>query len=456
MSTTRKRKVLSLEQKLEVCRLVESGESFRKIAESFGVGPPKIVCSDNQSSIVLYIPSLETGLLSAQGITCNGYKIKFQDDTCLITYQKEVVAEAKLDGSLFMLKRKLQMDTTLSVHTHACLHKWHRRMGHRDSEAVRRLNKEQLVNGIEICECDAENDCEICLTAVDRIKDYVATLHTRFGRNPVTLRTDNGREYINQRLRNFLSEKGIAHLFSAPYTKTKWCSRKEERFFSLNGEGTLLGRSGVHGSISTKSAPRPKYFQDTIPALDWNQTQQSGQQGIGYGGTTKGYRLLNPTTNEIWISRSVKIIEDDSHMKSESAVPKGAIEQSREYEDTPKLPKKEVNVNIEDIFGPQQEESTDKGESTKEGIETPTLRCSRRINKGGSNETANPKTEKWIAGAEEEKGIIELKCCPSDKMMADSLTKPVCKQKTESFAKKVGLEGYGQENEKGCWRKAFS
>ncbi|KRX49439.1 Jerky protein [Trichinella sp. T9] len=37
MSTTRKRKVLSLKQKLEVCILVERGELLRKIAESFGV-----------------------------------------------------------------------------------------------------------------------------------------------------------------------------------------------------------------------------------------------------------------------------------------------------------------------------------------------------------------------------------------------------------------------------------
>ncbi|KRY32488.1 hypothetical protein T01_15629 [Trichinella spiralis] len=37
MSTTIKRKVLSLEQKLEVCRLVENSESLRKITESFGV-----------------------------------------------------------------------------------------------------------------------------------------------------------------------------------------------------------------------------------------------------------------------------------------------------------------------------------------------------------------------------------------------------------------------------------
>ncbi|KRX58059.1 Tigger transposable element-derived protein 2 [Trichinella sp. T9] len=38
MFTTRKRKVLSLEQNLELCRLVKTGESLRKIAENFGVG----------------------------------------------------------------------------------------------------------------------------------------------------------------------------------------------------------------------------------------------------------------------------------------------------------------------------------------------------------------------------------------------------------------------------------
>ncbi|KRX68545.1 hypothetical protein T09_3302 [Trichinella sp. T9] len=54
------------------------------------------------------------------------------------------------------------------------------------------------------------------------------------------------------------------------------------------------------------------------------------------------------------------------------------------------------------------------------------------------------------------KGILEVKYCPSEDMIADNLTKPVCKQQIESFTKKVGLEGYGLENEKGCWRKAFS
>ncbi|KRY11636.1 hypothetical protein T12_17062 [Trichinella patagoniensis] len=76
----------------------------------------------------------------AQRITNNGYKIMFQDYTCLISYQKEVVVEAKLDGSLFKLKQKRQIDTALCVHTYACLH---RRMGHRDPEAIRKLNKKK-------------------------------------------------------------------------------------------------------------------------------------------------------------------------------------------------------------------------------------------------------------------------------------------------------------------------
>ncbi|KRY12850.1 Retrovirus-related Pol polyprotein from transposon TNT 1-94 [Trichinella patagoniensis] len=52
-----------------------------------------------------------------------------------------------------------------------------------------------------------------------------------------------------------------------------------------------------------------------------------------------------------------------------------------------------------------------------------------------------------------EKGILEVKYCPSEEMIADNLTKPVCKQQIKNFTKKVGLEDYGQENEKGCWEK---
>ncbi|KRX16467.1 Jerky protein [Trichinella nelsoni] len=41
--TTRKRKVLSLEQHLDVCRLVERGEWLRKITESFRIGLSTVI-----------------------------------------------------------------------------------------------------------------------------------------------------------------------------------------------------------------------------------------------------------------------------------------------------------------------------------------------------------------------------------------------------------------------------
>ncbi|KRX38752.1 Retrovirus-related Pol polyprotein from transposon TNT 1-94 [Trichinella murrelli] len=367
----------------------------------------------------------------AQRITNNGYKIMFQDDTCLTSYQKEVVAEAKLDGSLFKLKQKHQIDTALSVHTYACLHKWHRRMGHIDPEAIRKLNREQLANSIDIRKCDAENDCEICLTgkmtltpftkvanrakkqielihsdicgpmptatpsdhrymmtliddysrftvvyllktkdeAVDRIKDYVATLHTKFGRNPATLRTDNGRE-----------EKGIEHQFSAPYTPQQngaaerknralvemaKCMLTDAKLPERFWDETVCTAAYLQNRLPSRSILKTPFELGTgikpnvdhirifgskaysyIPKQKRRKWDNKAREGVivGYGGTTKGYRLLNPTTNETWISRSVKIIEDDSHIKNESAVPKGAIERSREYEDIPKLLKKEDNV----------------------------------------------------------------------------------------------------------------
>ncbi|XP_003381516.1 putative copia protein [Trichinella spiralis] len=254
--------------------------------------------------------------------------------------------------------------------------------------------------------------------AVDRIKDYVATLHTKFGRNPVTLRTDNGREYVNQRLRNFLGEKGIEHQFSAPYTPQQngVAERKNRALVEMAkcmmtdaklpkrywGEpvctAAFLQNRLPSRSISktpfelwTGNKPNVDHIRIFgyktycyIPKQKRRKWVNKAREGVivGYGGITKGYRLLSPTTNEIWISRSGKIIEDYSHMKNESAVPKGAIERSREYDDIPKLLKKEDNVIIEDIFGPTQEELSGEVEPIKDGIEASTLRRSRRINKG--------------------------------------------------------------------------
>ena len=42
------------------------------------------------------------------------------------------------------------------------------------------------------------------------------------------VRSDNGLEFQNTNVEEFLDEEGIKHEFSAPYTSTKWHCRKEE------------------------------------------------------------------------------------------------------------------------------------------------------------------------------------------------------------------------------------
>ncbi|KAL1234489.1 Copia protein [Trichinella spiralis] len=163
--------------------------------------------------------------------------------------------------------------------------------------------------------------------AVDRIKDYVATLHTKFGQRywgePVCTAAF---------LQNRLPSRSIS---KTPFEL--WTGNKPN-----------VDHIRIFGYNAYCYIPKQKRRK-------WVNKAREGVI-VGYGGITKGYRLLSPTTNEIWISRSGKIIEDYSHMKNESAVPKGAIERSREYDDIPKLLKKEDNVIIEDIFGPTQEE----------------------------------------------------------------------------------------------------
>lgn len=50
------------------------------------------------------------------------------------------------------------------------------------------------------------------------IEDYLAFVENKFSRKPKVLRTDNGKEYVNQHLRRILKTKGIEHQFTVVHT----------------------------------------------------------------------------------------------------------------------------------------------------------------------------------------------------------------------------------------------
>jgi hypothetical protein len=50
------------------------------------------------------------------------------------------------------------------------------------------------------------------------VRDYVPMVSNLFERKPKILWTDNGKEYANEELKQFLKKEGILHQFTVPYT----------------------------------------------------------------------------------------------------------------------------------------------------------------------------------------------------------------------------------------------
>lgn len=57
----------------------------------------------------------------------------------------------------------------------------------------------------------------------------------------------------------------------------------------------------VFGSKAYSLVPKQKRKK-------WDDKAEEGVL-VGYDGNTKGYRILDPNTNRVWISRLVRIIE---------------------------------------------------------------------------------------------------------------------------------------------------
>lgn len=150
------------------------------------------------------------------------------------------------------------------VHTHDCQHTWHRRFGHRNINDVQLLQDKNITSGIQIRDCGIREVCGCCtkgklaripfpktdasratrkldlvhtdlcgpmqtatpsgkryyMTMIDDysrytevyflknkseaaeiIKGYVQYTKNTFGKAPSVIRSDNGREYVNNKLK---------------------------------------------------------------------------------------------------------------------------------------------------------------------------------------------------------------------------------------------------------------
>lgn len=360
---------------------------------------------------VLYVPKLAGNLLSVSAMVKNGCKVNFSKGNCEIINNKgDFVCNAVLENNLYILKvdRDIKANLSISEISNDVV-LWHRRMGHLNFSDVNRLpectegvsltsDKKKLpvicttcLKGkqsrlpfnhtgsraselLEVIHSDLCGPMEIpslggmkyFLTFVD---DYSRSVYVYFLKDKLTVlnafkdfhkktenecnkkikivRTDGGLEYCNKDFDSYLSQHGIKHQTSTPYSP-------QQNGLAERMNRTLLERAKC--MLSDADLPKPFWAEATATAAyvinrsptaainrktpyelwtgnrpDLSNLRIFGSEVmmqvpkekrkkwdpkskkmifVGYCDNTKGYRLAEPKTNRIIKSRDVQFLEN--------------------------------------------------------------------------------------------------------------------------------------------------
>ena len=158
---------------------------------------------------VLYVPSFDNNLISVRNITKNGFKVLFSYDDCKIISEGRIVAvAAACENNLYRLATTgAACLSTLEVQDKEdCQHQWHTKFGHRDINAIRKLESEGLASGIQIKDCGIRLECECCVkgklarkpfpqVSVSKTQATLDLIHTDVC-GPIQTKTPGNKRYI--------------------------------------------------------------------------------------------------------------------------------------------------------------------------------------------------------------------------------------------------------------------
>lgn len=352
---------------------------------------------------VLFIPDLTVNLISVSCLTEKLFKLSFTDKTCNFIKSGKVVLSARKIGRVYILLTVGRANLTTSA-TSKDMMLWHQRLGHLNFDSLASLRK--VANGIDFQVTTQKEVCEVCLKGkqsrapfvtnpnkrvakarLDLIhtdvvgpmpttslggKRYILTFLDDYSRKvfvfPIAkksdvckytinfikfvenqcnakvkvLRSDNGTEYVNTELTDFLKRKGIVHQLTVPYSPQQ--NGSAERFnrslldkvrcllFNANLDDKMWAEAANTAAFLINRSPSSR-LSGKIPEEVWSGNKVNlkylrvfGCEAfahiddckrkkldpkskklifLGYCENVKGYRLFNPDDNKIIVSRDV-------------------------------------------------------------------------------------------------------------------------------------------------------
>lgn len=470
---------------------------------------------------VLYVKDLNKNLLSVNAITENGGKVIFTKDKAEIWKNNiKLVGSRTREGLWSMnLNQDCKNSALLTQEKEKTL-KWHQKLGHLGKGNMRKLlttsegmniteeNLDILNNTCEIClkakqtripfgkeRTRAKRPLEIIHTDVcgpiepvtwdrkkyiltfiddfthfvmiyllegkyevpEAVKEYTNQVETKWNLKISKLRCDNGREFVNDDLKNWCKKRGIIMDLTTPYTpqlngkaermnrtlieKTRALLTDAQRDKSFWGEAArtaayLINRSPTSAIQGTPfenwTSKKPNLsrlqifgcnaYTKTLAPLKKLDDRCKKYIFVGYA--PNGYRLYDQERKKIIISRDVVFAEKDKEEKpnKENKSVKINTNAEEEFEEQKET---ENELTINEISESEEEiQSQDAAEELEESEEEETQEIKEDLGRGKRKKktpsklkdyvyliykeaTTGVDKEKWIRAIEDEKKSLE-------------------------------------------------
>lgn len=314
-----------------------------KSTKAVGMGTGRLISVDGDGirknvtlANVYHVPSLAGNLLSVSKIADLGFEVVFDKAGCKVLQRGKVVLIGVRKGGLYHLKQIPEQALLAGAkHGDSCLHLWHRRLGHRDPEAVLKIVRDGLGHGLKLDRCDVESVCGSCcegkmsrgsfpkkstsratavgelvhtdlggpmevetphgnrffMTMVDdysrytvvyllpkksdaaeRIREYCSLVKNQFGNYPKAIRSDGGGEYSSTSLKKFFADNGIVHEQTAPYSPQQNGVAERRNRYAVESVRCMLAESGLGKTYWGEAICTAIYLQNRLPSSSVDST----------------------------------------------------------------------------------------------------------------------------------------------------------------------------------------
>lgn len=368
-------------------------------------------------SDVLYVPAIHLNLFSMSRTLEKGFTLTSNESKCEFRKDGELVAVGERQVRLYKMLFKVIVSSEGDASAHTAvkkesLRKWHERLCHQNIAHVKHFLRNNNIDYIDeqfVCEACAygkhhrssfsnreekSSECGQIIHAdlsgaidpesiggskyyvifkddfshyrqvrfmkhksdvFEHFKNFVRMIDTQHDFRVRIFRSDNGTEFCNQNMANFMKERGIVHQRTIPYTPEQnggaeremrtigeaartmihsrnlnealWAEAVSTAVHVLNATGT----STVVGRTPYELWHRKKANIDHLKSFGVDVYRHIPKQlrrkldrkavkcvFVGYGENVKGFRLWNPATNKVELSRDV--IFDESPVENEIIV----------------------------------------------------------------------------------------------------------------------------------------